>query len=109
MKTSKEFFEVLNSDEEFAKEVTEKVKEKIDAGMTDYKAVWIPVAAEYGYEITGEELDELYAQTTAQLSEEELGKVSGGITPSFFVISGILSAASVTGVIHSLISVGTNK
>ena len=99
MKTSKEFFEKLKSDEKFAKEVAGKVQEKIDAGATDYKEAWIPIAEEYGYELTGEELDELYSQATVELSEEELGKVSGGWTPVVFITGAILLSGSISGII----------
>ena len=87
MKTSKEFFEKLQSDEGFAQEIAEKVKAMAEAGEEDYKKVWIPVAAEYGYELTGEELDELYEKNIKELSDEELGKVSGGV--SIFVVASI--------------------
>ena len=65
MKTIREFTEKLKSDQAFAKEVEAKVKERIEAGEKDYKAVWIPIAAEYGYELTGEELDKLNDETSA--------------------------------------------
>ena len=97
MKTSKEFFERLQSDEEFAKEVAEKAKEKVDAGETDYKAIWIPIAAEYDYEIKGEELDELYSKATVALSEEDLGKVAGGTSPLTLTI-GIASTVATISV-----------
>lgn len=84
MKTSKEFFERLQTDEDFAKEVGEKLKAKVEAGENDYKAIWIPLAAEYGYELTGEELDEMRAKS--ELSEEELGKVAGGSSPACGVV-----------------------
>ena len=93
MKTSKEFFERLKSDETFAEQVRVKVQEKIEAGESDYKAIWIPAAKEYGYELTGEELDELYSQATVELSEEELGKAAGGIIPLIVLVS----AASAAG------------
>ena len=98
MKTSKEFFERLRSDEEFAKEVVVKAQEKIDAKKTDYKEVWIPIAEEYGYELTGEQLDELNEQATASLSEEELGKVSGGFTPLLCFTGAIIVTGTVTAV-----------
>ena len=81
MKTSKEFFERLLSDEEFSNEVREKVEGKARNGETDYKAIWIPVANEYGYELSGEELSEIYESATAEISDEELGKVAGGSSP----------------------------
>ena len=81
MKTSKEFFEKLQNDEAFEQEIGTKVKEKFDAGEKDYKGIMISIASEYGYELTGEELDEMNEKLSAELSEEELGKVAGGSTP----------------------------
>ena len=86
MKTSKEFFERLQNDEAFAMEIRGKAIKKIDAGEQDYKALWIPLAAEYGYELKEEELDEWYKIATAELSDEELGKASGGATPAATII-----------------------
>lgn len=92
MKTSKEFFERLQNDEAFAKEVGEKAKAVVDAGEQDYKKIWIQIAEEYGYELTYEELDERYRIATAEMSEEELGKVAGGTTPlAAFIISAVIS------------------
>ena len=105
MNTSKEFFERLQNDEAFAKEIGEKAKEKIDAGEKDYKALWIPLAAEYGYELTEEELDERFEAASAELSDEELGKVAGGTTPwVVFVSSAVLS-----GVISLRVSVDSAR
>lgn len=78
MKTSKEFFERLQSDEAFAKEVTDAVAAKREAGATSYYETFIPVAADLGYEITKEDLDAVNAASVAELSDEELGKVAGG-------------------------------
>ena len=99
MKTSKEFFEKLDNDESFAREIGAKVKAAIDAGETDYKALWIPIAAEYGYELTGEELDARYESAAAELSDEELGKVAGGTTPLLVITIGGTIGASLGGVI----------
>lgn len=86
MKTSKEFFERLQADEAFAKETAEKAKAMTEAGKTDYKEIWIPIAAEYGYELSGDELDEMYEKVTAEITDEELGKISGGLTPSPLIL-----------------------
>jgi len=102
MKTTKEFFERLQSDETFAKEISEAYKAKVEAGEQDYKAIIIPIAAEKGYELTEDELDEIYEAKCAELTEEELGKVAGGSTPicggimlSFFTLD-VLTAISAT-------------
>ena len=73
-----------------------KVKEKIDAGETDYKALWIPLGAEYGYELTAEELQELNEKAAESLSDEELGKVAAGCTP----ITGIIGFTCIIATIY---------
>ena len=78
MKSSKEFFERLQTDEAFAKEVNEAIIEKRNAGAKNYFETFIPVAKERGYEISEEELTEIYESQASELSEEELGKVAGG-------------------------------
>ncbi len=93
MKTSKEFFDRLTNDESFAREVEEAIKAKREAGAQSYYETIIPVVAERGYEISGEELDDINEKQMSELSEEELGKVSGGtsclsaLTVSIFVTS----------------------
>ena len=42
----------------------------MDSEEQDYKLIWIPLAAEYGYELTETEMDELYKKATAELSIE---------------------------------------
>lgn len=98
MKTSKEFFERLQSDEAFAQEIMEKTKGKSESDGQDYKAIWIPLAAEYGYELKGEELDEMYEKATAEMTDEELGKVAGGTTPFCVLTSALITSAVASGV-----------
>ena len=88
MKTSKEFFERLQTDEVFAKEIGEKAKEKVEAGERDYKKLWIPLAEQYGYELTDEEIDEIQEKMATELSDEELGKVAGG-TWTFLIMTSV--------------------
>ena len=78
MKTSKEFFERLQTDTDFANEVKEAINLKREDGATNYYETFIPVAAERGYTVTAEDLDIIAEQQTSELSEEELGKVAGG-------------------------------
>ena len=91
MKTSKEFIERLQSDEEFAKEVSLAFKEKYGEGE-DYKAI-IGIANDRGYELTEEEVDEMY-ENTAELTDEELQKVSGGTSPGCIMLSIFLTEVS---------------
>lgn len=108
MKTSREFFEKLQNDEAFAKEVTEKVKAKADAGDVDYKSVWIPIAEEYGYEVKEAELEEVYEKAAAEMSDEDLGKVAGGTTPTPLIMAAtILGTAS--GAVTGYVSYHTAK
>ena len=107
MKTSKEFFERLQTDEAFAKEINETVKEKLDEGLTDYKEMWIPLAEKYGYELTAEELDEMYKKISAEMSDEELGKVAGGTTP--VCISATLASVASLVLATIGISIGTQE
>lgn len=85
--------ERLGSDEEFAGKVCEAIAVKREHGATNYYETFIPVANEMGYEISKEELDKIHEMQISNLSEEELGKVSGGTSCMYAVIS--LSAASV--------------
>ena len=101
MKTAKEFFEQLKTDEAFAKEVTEAVTAKREAGAKNYYETFIPVAAEYGYEISKEELDEVYEKQVSELSEEELGKVAGG-TSCLTVLAVTTYLSVLTSISYSL-------
>ena len=78
IKTSKEFFERLEKDEEFAKEVDEALKSKRESGAKNYYETFIPVAEEKGYKVTAEDIDAVVEQASQELTEEELGKVAGG-------------------------------
>ena len=94
MKTSKEFFERLQSDEAFAKEIREAAFAKAEAAEKDeeaYKEILISVAAENGYELTGEELEEIYQSRTEALTDEELGKVAGGTSPLCITVGTVVA------------------
>lgn len=94
MKTSKEFFERLQNDEAFAKEIGEAVAAKREAGAESYYETFIPVAEERGYEISREELDAIHDAQAAAISDEELGKVAGGA--SCFVVVSFLTVIGVS-------------
>ena len=78
MKKSKELFERLKTDEAFAKEFSEALAAKREAGAKSYYETFIPAAAERGYELSRAELDEVMNAQDAELSPEELGKAAGG-------------------------------
>ena len=78
MKTAKELFERLKTDEAFAKEFAEALKTKREAGAKSYYETYIPAAAERGYELSKEVLDEIINAQETELSPEELGKAAGG-------------------------------
>lgn len=95
MKTSKEFWDRMANDEVFAKTVREEVAARREAGADNYYDTLIPVAADQGYELTKEELDEIMKTCTSELSEEELGKVSGGTScPVLWTMIGAASIAT---------------
>ena len=78
MKSAKELFERLKTDGAFAKDFSEALKAKREAGAKSYYETFIPAAAERGYELSREELDEVLKAQDSELSAEELGKVAGG-------------------------------
>ncbi|MBR5088791.1 MAG: hypothetical protein IK093_05135 [Ruminiclostridium sp.] len=78
MKTAKELFERLKTDEAFAKEFSEALTAKREAGAKSVYETFIPAATERGYELSKEELDEVLNAQEAELSPEELGKAAGG-------------------------------
>lgn len=84
MKSSKEFFDRMQSDEAFNNEISVAYKERLKA-KDDYKVI-IRIANEHGYELKEDEIDELYDQT-CELSEDELEKVSGGTSPGCIMFS----------------------
>jgi hypothetical protein len=90
MKTAKELFEILKTDEAFAKEFSEALTAKREAGAKSYYETIIPAAEERGYELSKEELDEILKAQDSELSAEELGKVAGGGSCVTLVIGTIM-------------------
>ena len=90
MKTAKELFERLKTDEAFAKEFSEALTAKREAGAKSYYETIIPAAEERGYELSKEELDEILKAQDSELSAEELGKVAGGGSCVTLVIGTIM-------------------
>ncbi len=81
MKTFQEFLDRIKSDKEFADKITKILKEKKASSLDGNEDLLITIAAEFGYEVKKEELDESIKEYSSHLSEEELGKVSGGTWP----------------------------
>ncbi len=80
MKTAKDFFEDVKSDKDLAAKVGEELKIKLN-GKTDddaVAAIFSEVAADNGYELTPEDFKEYSEDLSTELTDEELGKVSGG-------------------------------
>lgn len=99
MKTSKEFFDRLKTDEAFVKEVETGLAAKREAGAANYYETFIPVAADLGYEITEKDLDDALSSASEELSEEDLGKVSGGTSCVGITVGIILSLVTAGGVV----------
>ena len=81
MKTAKEFIEKMQSDKDFTAQVKEKVKAAKDAGAEDTFAAINTVSKELSYEISPEQIKEIVASASEDISDEELGKVAGGGIP----------------------------
>ena len=94
MKTAKELFERLRTDEAFATEFTEALQSKRKAGAKNYYETMIPAANERGYELTAKDIDELINSHDSELSPEELGKVAGG-TSACIPLTVVLSVGAV--------------
>lgn len=106
MKTAKELFERLKTDAAFAKEFTEALNAKREAGAKSYYETIIPAAEERGYAVTKDDIDEMLKAQEADLTPEELGKVAGGTSciGAVMAVGASLLATSivVTGVIQAL-------
>ncbi len=99
MKSSKELFERLQKDEEFAKQFADLVQSKRDSGAKNYYETLIPAASELGYELTMETVDEFLQQNYGEISEEELGKVAGG-SPIIVTLLGAISIGATGGLAY---------
>ena len=77
MKTAKEYIEKMQSDKEFAAQMSEKAKALLAAGEKDVFAAVSKAAKELGYEISPEQVMEIN-KSGEDISEEELGKIAGG-------------------------------
>ncbi len=81
MKTFQEFLNRIKNDKEFADKITKIFKEKSVSTLDGNENLLIAIAAEFGYEVKKEDLDESIKQYASHLSDEELDKVSGGAWP----------------------------
>lgn len=104
MKTTKEFFERLATDEAFAKDVEETIEAKRKAGASNYYDTLIPIASERGYELSREELDAINAAQAAELSDDELGKVAGG-TSCLTALTVSLFCSSCVGLTYTMVKI----
>ena len=102
MKKATDLFKRLKTDEAFAKDFTEALKARREAGAKNYYETVIPSAEEFGYSISKEELDEYIALQDTELSEEELGKVAGGASCATILLGTILIATSVYTIVDEV-------
>lgn len=104
MKSAELFIERLRNDGSFSNAVGQVVHREREAGVSDYREAIITAAAEFGYEINKKELDDIYSRQMTELSEEELGKVSGGTSCLSILISFSVatSFSALTYSIHTL-------
>lgn len=97
MATTKDLFERLGKEPEFAEKFTECIEAKRKEGASNYYETIIPAAAEFGYDVKPEELDAIQKAQYETISEEELGKVAGGTS-----CLTILATISIIGTVVSL-------
>ncbi len=107
MKSAKELFERLKTDKEFAKQFNDLVQAKRASGANNYYDIMIPAAAELGYELTREALDEMIKQNSEEISEEELGTISGGFCVPVWIVTAL--AATSIGATGGLAYITINK
>ena len=82
MESLKELLEKLNNDKEFLAKFNETATAKAEGTKNaDSYELIAATAADFGYAVDREEWDAFVASKNEVLSEEELGKVSGGVTP----------------------------
>ena len=96
MKTAKEYIERMQSDKEFAAQMSEKAKALLTAGEKDVFAAVSKAAKELGYELSPEQVREINKRNE-DISEEELGKLAGG-TSCFPVAVSVLTASAAISV-----------
>lgn len=77
MKTFEEFQEKVMNDEEFYKEFSALVKEEKNAGAANMFEGTAKAAAKLGYDVSEDQI-RTAAESINRISEEDLGKVSGG-------------------------------
>lgn len=102
MGTFKDYIDKMLSDEAFANEVRDAIKakigDKIDIDTVD--AASAEVACEKGFDVSVKDLQDYRADLSETISEEELGKVSGGFSCGWALFS--LAAVSMVGLIASM-------
>ena len=100
----KDFITRLQNEPEFAKAVSEEVIAKAGSDGVDFdkaKEILVEVAKEKGYELTDEQIEELQAPASEEMSEDELGKVAGGTSSTLF-FTGMLVWATLATVIRTM-------
>lgn len=109
MKTFKDMIEDLQNDEALVEKFNEEIKTRAEAeGTEDLNGIISAAAAELGYEVKKEELDELTEAQKEVLSEEELGKVTGGSSPFCLIPSVVGISISLYTVVKSIESIIDN-
>jgi len=103
VKTSKEFFDRLRTDKDFADEISVALQQKREVGAKSYYETLIPVANERGYELSREDIDSAFTQSADEMSEEELGKIAGGTSclPATLGVSASITILSIATAISA--------
>lgn len=82
MKTFKDLIQDLTNDKDFLAKFNQLATEKAKGNENpDAYELVAATAADLGYEVSREEYEEYAESKNEVLTEEELGKISGGISP----------------------------
>lgn len=101
--TANEFFNRLQTDAPFASEIREKAAARHAEGTDNIYDSLIHVAAEYGYELTNDDIDKKIESASEEISEEDLGKVAGGTMCVVISLAMTLFSAAVGITIYTTI------
>lgn len=104
MKTAKEFYRRLSTDEAFTREFADKLTAKREAGASSSYETVIPVAAEFGYELTRSDVDDMN-NASEELSEEDLGKIAGGSACVTWILAAVATTISLCISLEETLSV----
>ena len=110
MKSFKELLEEFNNDEAFVAKFNEMATEKAKGVENpDAYELVASTAAELGYEVNREEWEEFSSAQKEVLTEEELGKVSGGLSPVIVWVTVVTYTTEMATMVSVAVTKATSK